>query len=431
TLADDDVAANNPNLAAEAAQLRFGGLELECTIPQDIYIDKTEHHEEYWLFHRMLPPSIVAENVYIKPGDHFGVNILSEDEPVSIIASNQIIIEPQVSPGGQTWDFVIEPSLVQGEVKFQAQIVDSDNLCIDAEYNACDNYFNINTIPILTLADWLNGAHVFDVSPGGIEWIVNDSYKRCILLPGALAVNHPNPLYARWEPFTIGVPEPITLNAITYEYEVETVNFSLLYKDDFLSCSGHFNEDLAYYGQNITNNMSQVFITVKFENCYGSRTESIKVVTIVYEELGGGGGEGNSFNIQNQDLIASNSSKTPNTITNYELCNDCGFPGLSMPTSSGSIIVDKKNDFSRQQLKIIPNPTSGRAKIIYTLESTSSVLINLYDLNGQIIKNIQDLQNQTKGEHSVDITLTDLPSGMYNCKIQTASNVENLIIIKQ
>jgi hypothetical protein len=68
-------------------------------------------------------------------------------------------------------------------------------------------------------------------------------------------------------------------------------------------------------------------------------------------------------------------------------------------------------------LNVYPNPSVGHFKISYDVLQKGIVHIDIYNLNGAIIKNIVQAQIQNTGNYVIPTNLTDLPSGIYICKV--------------
>jgi hypothetical protein len=67
---------------------------------------------------------------------------------------------------------------------------------------------------------------------------------------------------------------------------------------------------------------------------------------------------------------------------------------------------------SNIQVNITPNPVSNVATIRYSVENNSSVLFQVYNLQGQLVKNI-NLGTQPAGANEVTFDAADLGSGTF------------------
>ncbi|MBS1492769.1 MAG: T9SS type A sorting domain-containing protein [Bacteroidetes bacterium] len=78
-----------------------------------------------------------------------------------------------------------------------------------------------------------------------------------------------------------------------------------------------------------------------------------------------------------------------------------------------------------------PNPFNPSTKIVYTLNKTQYIELIVYDITG---KEISKLVNkvETYGEHEVNFSEKNLPSGVYFCQIKTETEFETIkmVIVK-
>ncbi|MCS6808688.1 MAG: family 10 glycosylhydrolase [Bacteroidota bacterium] len=80
--------------------------------------------------------------------------------------------------------------------------------------------------------------------------------------------------------------------------------------------------------------------------------------------------------------------------------------------------------------RITPNPSYGQATIVFALAQPEHVRIDMVDNLGRIVLTILDEQRYT-GEHSVELSSDQLPSGVYGIRFQTASTVETVLLVVQ
>ena len=83
--------------------------------------------------------------------------------------------------------------------------------------------------------------------------------------------------------------------------------------------------------------------------------------------------------------------------------------------SSGS---DDINFPIRLKVNIFPNPTSGFTNLAFNVSESDSIILSLYNLNGQLLKSI-DQGQEKKGTYSYQIDLSTFPSGVYVLTLQT------------
>ena len=80
--------------------------------------------------------------------------------------------------------------------------------------------------------------------------------------------------------------------------------------------------------------------------------------------------------------------------------------------------------------RLYPNPVTGKACLQYQLSESSPVGITVTDLLGRTILQ-QNLPTQTAGSHLMELDLTELPSGVYLCRIRTDKGTETLKVAKR
>ncbi|MCD6112707.1 MAG: T9SS type A sorting domain-containing protein [Bacteroidales bacterium] len=73
---------------------------------------------------------------------------------------------------------------------------------------------------------------------------------------------------------------------------------------------------------------------------------------------------------------------------------------------------DNPANINKSELNIYPNPVRDIANISFTLNKPSNVYVNIFDLNGRIIKSL-DLYKHNKGTSNVKISCKDLTKGTY------------------
>ncbi|MEM1320301.1 MAG: T9SS type A sorting domain-containing protein [Bacteroidota bacterium] len=78
-------------------------------------------------------------------------------------------------------------------------------------------------------------------------------------------------------------------------------------------------------------------------------------------------------------------------------------------------------------MQVSPNPTKGQGQIRYTLEEATAVTLELYDLQGRRVRQLERAQPHTAGYHEVDVDLSDLESGTYMVSLSTAKGQRSLL----
>lgn len=87
------------------------------------------------------------------------------------------------------------------------------------------------------------------------------------------------------------------------------------------------------------------------------------------------------------------------------------------------------NSIERKQFNVFPNPSNGAFTIEYELRSQTSVEIAVYDMTGSLVKQIIKPMKQQSGIYQMPINLTELPSGIYICRIVKDGKVETKQVV--
>jgi len=85
------------------------------------------------------------------------------------------------------------------------------------------------------------------------------------------------------------------------------------------------------------------------------------------------------------------------------------------------------NDLENASLTIYPNPVSDQATITYSVPAANDITIALFNMLGQEIRPIMNMQAQSAGTHTVAFTVDGLNAGIYYCKL----SVNNKTIVKK
>ena len=93
--------------------------------------------------------------------------------------------------------------------------------------------------------------------------------------------------------------------------------------------------------------------------------------------------------------------------------------------------TDVSDVIAANDLQLYPNPARDAATLTLNVVKASDITIQVIDMTGRIVANVAN-SNFAAGTHKVDISTGDLPSGIYNVKIQTeeGSRTERLSIVK-
>ncbi len=69
-----------------------------------------------------------------------------------------------------------------------------------------------------------------------------------------------------------------------------------------------------------------------------------------------------------------------------------------------------------------PNPADASTQITCNLERSMKVDVNLYDINGRLVRTVAS-GIMSAGPHQLDVDTQDLPGGVYNCTLRTAGGM--------
>jgi len=86
---------------------------------------------------------------------------------------------------------------------------------------------------------------------------------------------------------------------------------------------------------------------------------------------------------------------------------------------------------SYEILQIYPNPFNSTTHINYSLDVNADVTISLFDLSGKEVSRLVD-RPMTSGKYNISWDASDLPSGIYLCRLSAGSKVKTtkLALIK-
>lgn len=111
-----------------------------------------------------------------------------------------------------------------------------------------------------------------------------------------------------------------------------------------------------------------------------------------------------------------------NTINNYSFDNTIGLP----ETGSPAVVSD---------VKVFPNPSSGAVTIGYTLQKPGNVILEIYDLQGKLVKQVlstaQPAGEQQQIWNTTDETGWAASPGNYVCRLNVNGHTITQHIILQ
>ena len=82
--------------------------------------------------------------------------------------------------------------------------------------------------------------------------------------------------------------------------------------------------------------------------------------------------------------------------------------------------IEKRHDIepiNENTATLFPNPSSGEFNIQYEVKQKGIVQVDIYDINGALVKNVVDNQTQHTGKYVLPTTLKDVANGIYICTI--------------
>ncbi len=90
------------------------------------------------------------------------------------------------------------------------------------------------------------------------------------------------------------------------------------------------------------------------------------------------------------------------------------------------------NPLTATTLKIYPNPTTGAVQIEYTLPTSTKVLLQLFDANGQLIQTIVPASKQAAGNYQRNVDVSKFTPGIYYTVFSTPeeNNTQKLVLMR-
>jgi hypothetical protein len=79
-------------------------------------------------------------------------------------------------------------------------------------------------------------------------------------------------------------------------------------------------------------------------------------------------------------------------------------------------------------LRVSPNPARGSTRVEYNLGASGAVNVELFDLLGRRVRQVAEA-SQSAGSHAIQVDVSDLPSGIYLCRLQADGGVSTSKLI--
>lgn len=92
---------------------------------------------------------------------------------------------------------------------------------------------------------------------------------------------------------------------------------------------------------------------------------------------------------------------------------------ISRPAFSVPYLSTSNNDYLSH---CYPNPANEKTTVFFNLPSDSKTILNIYNLNGQLVKTVVN-EMLNAGQHSVIIPTTDMKEGVYFYSLSTSGSI--------
>jgi hypothetical protein len=86
-----------------------------------------------------------------------------------------------------------------------------------------------------------------------------------------------------------------------------------------------------------------------------------------------------------------------------------------------------ENESVKKSISVFPNPTAGQTMLNYSLKISSSVTVDVFDLQGRKVSN-SNYGYMNAGKHEVPIDLSEFSEGQYFCFLKTEEGMAASII---
>lgn len=91
---------------------------------------------------------------------------------------------------------------------------------------------------------------------------------------------------------------------------------------------------------------------------------------------------------------------------------------------STNVLSEDEEDI-QNNIRVFPNPSSDLTKFEITLANESEVSLAILNISGQKVLNIES-QTFPSGNHMIETSVSDLPSGIYNAQISINGEIQNV-----
>jgi hypothetical protein len=83
----------------------------------------------------------------------------------------------------------------------------------------------------------------------------------------------------------------------------------------------------------------------------------------------------------------------------------------------------------KAQFHVYPNPVSQFLNLEYKLQSYTLVKMDLFNLNGQFVKNLINSEFQNAGDYSKSIDVSTLDNGSYFARLSLGSSSQTIKLV--
>lgn len=111
----------------------------------------------------------------------------------------------------------------------------------------------------------------------------------------------------------------------------------------------------------------------------------------------------------------------------HDVIRDSIIPADTATSSAQRVIAN--NSVKEFSLTAFPNPTNGSVTISYEIVRKGIVNVDIYSLEGAFVQNVIRSQEQYAGKYVIPTDLTNLPNGVYICRIMNEGNAKTTKIV--
>jgi len=116
----------------------------------------------------------------------------------------------------------------------------------------------------------------------------------------------------------------------------------------------------------------------------------------------------------------------------YYVPYEDGDENIDMSSSGLSSIFEPNSTTESRLFPPSPNPTTDNLGLGFELTKSESLSLHLTQMNGELVKVISDRQQWQPGAHEINVSLAEVPSGLYLVRMQGADYVltQKLVVVK-